>query len=84
MSENYTCCFIGHRKTEETENLKLQLKAVIENLITAENADTFLFGSKSQFNSICYELVTEIKESKPPVQPVVCSTPIRGDYWLDP
>ena len=23
-------------------------------------------------------------ESKPPVQPVVCSTPIRGDYWLDP
>ena len=30
MSENYTCCFIGHRKTEETENLKLQLKAVID------------------------------------------------------
>ena len=24
------------------------------------------------------------KKSKPPVQPVVCSTPIRGDYWLDP
>ena len=23
-------------------------------------------------------------KSKPPVQPVVCSTPIRGDYWLDP
>ena len=25
-----------------------------------------------------------IDKSKPPVQPVVCSTPIRGDYWLDP
>ena len=24
------------------------------------------------------------KKSKPPVQPVFCSTPIRGDYWLDP
>ena len=76
MSENYTCCFIGHRKTEETENLKLQLKAVIENLITAENVDTFLFGSKSQFNSICYELVTEIKEKFPHIKRVY----VRAEY----
>lgn len=73
MSENYTCCFIGHRKTEETENLKLQLKAVFENLITAENVDTFLFGSKSQFNSICYELVTEIKEKFPAHKAGLCA-----------
>lgn len=27
--------------------------------------DTFLFGSKSRFNSLCWELVTEIKEIYP-------------------
>lgn len=76
MTKENTCCFIGHRKTEETENLKLQLKAVIENLITAENVDTFLFGSKSQFNSICYELVTEIKEKFPHIKRVY----VRAEY----
>ena len=30
------------------------------------------------------DIAEYVKESKPPVQPVVCSTPIRGDYWLDP
>ena len=33
---------------------------------------------------IIIEKLKNMHKSKPPVQPVVCSTPIRGDYWLDP
>lgn len=55
------CCFIGHRTINETEQLKLKLYNIIEKLIIEENVDTFLFGSKSRFNDLCYELVTEIK-----------------------
>lgn len=57
-----TCCFFGHRKINETEELKSKLIEIIEKLIVDEKVDTFLFGSKSRFNSLCLELVTEIKE----------------------
>ena len=55
-----TCCFIGHRTIDETEELKSRLKEIIEKLIIDEKVDTFLFGSKSRFNSLCREIVTEI------------------------
>ena len=37
-----------------------------------------------KFERITFEQMSAKMKSKPPVQPVVCSTPIRGDYWLDP
>lgn len=60
-----TCCFFGHRIINETEELKSQLCEIIEKLIVDENVDTFLFGSKSRFDSLCLELVTTIKEKYP-------------------
>ena len=56
------CCFFGHRTINETEELKSKLIEVIEKLIVDEKVDTFLFGSKSRFNILCLELVTDIKE----------------------
>lgn len=53
--------FIGHRKINKTEALKDKLKNIVENLIINENADTFLFGSKSEFNTLCYDVVTELQ-----------------------
>ena len=41
---------------------------MIEKLITEENVDTFLFGSKSRFNDLCHELVTKIKEKYPHIK----------------
>ena len=67
MREN-TCCFFGHRSIIETEELKAQLTETVEKLITDENVDTFLFGSGSRFNSLCLELVTQIKEKYPHVK----------------
>ncbi|MBE6701191.1 MAG: hypothetical protein E7582_04810 [Ruminococcaceae bacterium] len=35
-----------------------------------QNINTFLFGSKSQFDSLCYDLVTKIKEKYPHIKRV--------------
>ena len=67
MQEN-TCCFFGHRNIIETEELKAQLTETVEKLITEEKVDTFLFGSGSSFNSLCLDLVTQIKEKYPHVK----------------
>jgi len=58
----YTCCFFGHRKITETDELKSKLYNEIETLITYKKVPTFLFGSKSQFDDLCYKIVTELKE----------------------
>ena len=68
MEFNKTCCFFGHRKIDETEELKNNLCRVIENLIVNENVDTFLFGSKSEFDSLCLKTVTELKEKYPHIK----------------
>ena len=75
MNRN-TCCFLGHRIIKETEKLKEKLIEIIEKLIVDENVDTFLFGSKSRFNTLCLELVTEIKEKHPNIKRVY----IRAEY----
>jgi uncharacterized phage-like protein YoqJ len=71
-----TCCFFGHRKINETEELKSKLVKIIENLIVNEKVDTFLFGSKSRFNSLCLELVTKTKEKYPHIKRIY----VRAEY----
>ncbi len=71
-----TCCFIGHRAIFESEQLKTQLCEIIEKLIVEEKVDTFLFGSKSRFNSLCLELVSKIKEKYPHIKRVY----VRAEY----
>lgn len=63
-----TCCFFGHRAIRETEALRAQLLKAVEKLIKSENVNTFLFGSKSRFDRLCLELVTEMKERYPHVK----------------
>ena len=71
-----TCCFLGHRTINETEELKSRLNKIIEKLIVDKNVDTFLFGSKSSFNSLCLELVTEMKEKYPHIRRIY----VRAEY----
>ena len=71
-----TCCFFGHRTINETEELKAKLIEIIEKLIVDEKVDIFLFGSKSRFNSLCLELVTEIKEKYPHIKRIY----VRAEY----
>ena len=74
--EDKTCCFFGHRKINETEELKSKLNKIIEKLIVDEKVDTFLFGSKSRFDSLCLELVTELKEKYPHIKRIY----VRAEY----
>ena len=71
-----TCCFFGHRTINETEQLKNELRETIEDLITNKKVDTFLFGSKSQFDELCLEIVTKIKEKYPDIKRVY----VRAEY----
>ena len=71
-----TCCFIGHKTIDKTEELKLKLVEIIEKLIVEKQVNTFLFGSKSQFNDLCLELVTEMKEKYPHIKRVY----VRAEY----
>jgi uncharacterized phage-like protein YoqJ len=73
---NCTCCFFGHRTINETEELKTKITEVVERLITDEKVDTFLFGSKSEFDRLCLKLVTKLKEKYPHVKRIY----VRAEY----
>ena len=68
--------FIGHRKIEQSQRLKDNLIEILTNLIINKNADTFLFGSKSEFDSLCYAVVSELKSSYPNIRRVY----VRAEY----
>ena len=75
MNKN-VCCFVGHRSVNETKELRTNLFKIINKLIVDDSVDTFLFGSKSRFNSLCLEIVTEIKEKYPHIKRVY----VRAEY----
>ena len=59
------CSFFGHRDTPQTEELKEKVREIVERLIIEEGVDTFLFGSRSNFDELCHIVVTELKEKYP-------------------
>ena len=68
-------CFIGHRKIEDTPELRERLQDILLDLV--ENGTVnFIFGDHSAFDSLCYELVTELKEK----YPVIKRINFRKDY----
>ena len=75
MLENI-CCFIGLREINVTDELKEKLYVLIEHLIIEESIDTFLFGSKSQFDDLCYDIVTNMKKKYPHIKRIF----VRAEY----
>jgi uncharacterized phage-like protein YoqJ len=71
-----TCCFFGHRTIRETDELRASVADTIERLIVDEKVDTFLFGSKSEFDRLCLALVTGLKEKYPHVKRIY----VRAEY----
>ena len=76
MEHNQTCCFFGHRKINQTTELKNKLTKVIEDLIINKKVDTFLFGSKSEFYDLCLSVVTKLKVKYPYIKRVY----VRAEY----
>ena len=63
--EKKTCCFFGHRKVPNAVEIKNKVYKEVENLIANKGVCIFLFGSKSEFDDLCHEVVTELKEKYP-------------------
>ena len=57
-------CFIGHRFIEQNEKLISLLKETVL-LLIKKGATNFLFGSKSQFDDLAWEVVTLLKKDYP-------------------
>lgn len=70
-----TCCFIGHRTIEHTDELHGKIEKAVERLIES-GAAIFLFGSKSQFNDLVLKIVTSLKEKYPFIKRVY----VRAEY----
>ncbi len=71
-----TCCFFGHRKIKDSETLRKRLKVAIEDLIINRSVDTFLFGSRSDFDKLCLKTVAVLKEEYPSIARIY----VRAEY----
>ena len=63
-----SCCFIGHRTINESENLINNIKKLVIDLITNHNVTDFLIGSRSQFNELCHKIVSDLKKEYPQIK----------------
>ena len=69
MGNYMKVCFIGHRKIEKTEEVSALLKETITALIN-KGATTFLFGSKSAFDTLALQVLTDLKKQFPYIKRV--------------
>ncbi len=74
-----SCCFIGHRKIENADQVKEKLTAVISQLI-GQGVTVFYFGSRSEFDDLAWEVVTELKETHQDIKRIY----IRSAYAYIP
>ena len=58
--EAKSVCFIGHRNAKLTESQLESLQNIIKDLIVNKNVQIFLFGSRSDFDCICHNIVTDL------------------------
>lgn len=68
-------CFIGHRKICDTPELRKRISEILSELIESGTVN-FIFGDKSEFDSLCYKAVTELKETHPEIKRIK----FRKDY----
>ncbi len=78
MEKHKTCSFFGHRNIDINNKLKQKVKKCIKNLIINSNVQTFLFGSKSNFNDLCHLLVSELKEEYPNIKRICYTCKSEG------
>ena len=74
-----TICFIGHRTVNNTEQIKVKLFNTLSSLM-AKGADTFLFGSRSEFDFLCWKIVTTLKKKYPQIKRVSYNAPHETAY----
>lgn len=78
--EEKSCCFIGHRTIDVSDELRNCLFSVIEDLICLHGVTFFLFGSCSKFNDLCCDVVTKLKEKYPQIKRIAYN--IRSERMI--
>jgi len=73
------CCVIGHRFIKRTDELLNKLMTLFVDLIENKNVSVFLFGSRSQFNDLCYEIITDLRKRYQHIKRVY----VRAEYDYD-
>ena len=71
----HSVCFIGHRKINNTTELRERLQNILQELIN-NGTTNYIFGDHSAFDSLCYKLVTKLKEKYPAIKRIN----FRKDY----
>jgi len=72
------CCFIGHRKIDQSVELTQRARNVINELIEDKGVRTFLFGSRSEFDDLCHNIVTELQKNNPQIKRIMYTC--RSEY----
>ncbi len=80
MQNQKTCSFFGHRNIAVTDQLVEKVKTCIEFLIAHRQVTTFLFGSRSEFNTLCHGIVSDIKRCYPSVKRVAYTCKSEGCF----
>lgn len=70
------CSVIGHRDVQESDELKIQVKAVFKQLII-RGVDTFLIGSRGSFNGLSLKCLRELRQEYPSMVKIVY---VRAEY----
>ena len=73
MKKDKICSFFGHRKVIMTEELYTTTTAEIKKAVDL-GCRVFYFGGFGEFDALCYQIVTKIKEEMPEkkIQRVYC------------
>lgn len=88
MEIHKSCSVFGHHKIEITEQLKAKLTTTLENLISQEDVKYFYFGGFSEFDDLCWRIVTELKKVYPDIYRIFCLSdprhlrPLKRPKWL--
>ena len=67
---------VGHRKVQNKEELVGRIYDTLTDLVENQGADTFLFGSKGEFDRLCFDVVTEMRKIYPHIRRVY----VRAQY----
>ena len=76
--ESKVCSFIGHRKIDKSVGLTQRVSNLIQDLIENKGVSTFLFGSRSEFDDLCHEIVTELQKNNPQIKRIMYTC--RSEY----
>ncbi len=89
MNYELSCSVFGHNEIEITNELKIRLKNAFIDLITNKNVSIFYFGGFGQFDELCWQIITKLKQIFPHIKRIyVCENetyvnrPRKRPKWL--